>query len=303
MNKLSTAQRAQILSMLCEGSSMRAITRVTGVALNTVTKLLVDAGKACDAYHDEHVRGVKATRIQCDEVWTFCYSKQKNVADAKAAPAGAGDVWTWTALEASSKLLVSYMVGGRDGEYALALMDDLRGRLANKVQLTTDGHKAYLQAVEDAFGADIDYAMLVKLYGPGPATTDDAAGRRYSPAECVGIRKETITGKPDPKHVSTSYVERSNLSIRMHMRRFTRLTNAHSKKLENHTWAVALHVMFYNFARIHSTLRTSPAMAAGIADRLWEMSDIVALIDAREAQPKRPATYRKRGTDSAEISN
>jgi IS1 family transposase len=302
MNKLPIAKRAQILSMLCEGSSMRAITRVTGVSINTVTKLLIDAGKACDAYHDEHVRGVKAIRIQCDEVWAFCYSKQKNVADAKAAPEGAGDVWTWTALEASSKLLVSYMVGNRDGEYAAALMDDLRGRLANKVQLTTDGHKAYLQAVEDAFGADIDYAMLVKLYGAGPATTDDAAGRRYSPAECVGIRKETITGKPDPKHVSTSYVERSNLSIRMHMRRFTRLTNAHSKKIENHIWAVALHVMFYNFVRIHSTLRMSPAMAAGVSDRLWEMSDIVALIDAREDAPKRPATYRKR--DSAtEISN
>jgi IS1 family transposase len=302
MNKLPVAKRAQILSMLCEGSSMRAITRVTGVSINTVTKLLIDAGKACDAYHDEHVRGVKATRIQCDEVWAFCYSKQKNVADAKAAPAGAGDVWTWTALEAGSKLLVSYMVGTRDGEYAMALMDDLRGRLANKVQLTTDGHKAYLQAVEGAFGADIDYAMLVKLYGAGPATTDDAAGRRYSPAECVGIRKETITGKPDPKHVSTSYVERSNLSIRMHMRRFTRLTNAHSKKLENHTWAVALHVTFYNFVRMHSTLRMSPAMAAGVSDRLWEMSDIVALIDARADEPKRPATYRKRDA-AAEISN
>src|SRR3954468_20411385 len=302
MNKLPLAKRTQILSMLCKGSSMRAIERITGVSINTVTKLLIDAGKACDAYHDEHVRGVQATRIQCDEVWAFCYSKQKNVADAKAAPEGAGDVWTWTALEASSKLLVSYMVGNRDGEYAAALMDDLRGRLANRVQLTTDGHKAYLQAVEESFGADIDYAMLVKLYGAGPATTDDAAGRRYSPAECVGIRKETVTGKPDPKHVSTSYVERSNLSIRMHMRRFTRLTNAHSKKLENHTWAVALHVMFYNFVRMHSTLRMSPAMAAGVSDRLWDMSDIVALIDACEEAPKRPVTYRKRGA-GAEISN
>jgi IS1 family transposase len=302
MNKLPVVKRVQILSMLCEGSSMRAITRITGVSLNTVTKLLVDAGKACDAYHDEHVRSMKATRIQCDEVWAFCYSKQKNVADAKAAPEDAGDVWTWTALEASSKLLVSYMVGGRDGDYALALMDDLRGRLANRVQLTTDGHKAYLQAVEETFGADIDYAMLVKLYGAGPATTVDAAGRRYSPAECVGIRKETVTGKPDAKHVSTSYVERSNLSIRMHMRRFTRLTNAHSKKLENHAWAVALHVTFYNFVRIRSTLRMSPAMAAGVSDRLWEMSDIVALIDAREDAPKRPATYRKRDA-AAEISN
>src|SRR3954471_10022018 len=279
MNKLPIVKRAQILSMLCEGSSMRAITRVTGVSINTVTKLLVDAGKACDAYHDGHVRGVKATRIQCDEVWAFCYSKQKNVADAKAAPEGAGDVWTWTALEASSKLLISYMVGNRDGEYAAALMDDLRGRLANKVQLTTDGHKAYLQAVEEAFGADIDYAMLVKLYGAGPATTDDAAGRRYSPAECVGIRKETITGKPDMKHVSTSYTERANLTMRMSMRRFTRLTNAFSKKLENHEHMVALYAIWYNFVRIHKTLRTSPAMAAGIEKRLWSMEDVVALID------------------------
>src|SRR3954453_9297130 len=288
MNKLPIAQRAQILSMLCEGSSMRAITRVTGVSLNTVTKLLIDAGKACAAYHDQHVRGVKATRIQCDEVWAFCYSKQKNVADAKAAPEGAGDVWTWTALEASSKLLVSYMVGGRDGEYALALMDDLRGRLADKVQLTTDGHKAYLQAVEDAFGADIDYAMLVKLYGAAPATTDDAAGRRYSPAECVGIRKETVTGKPAMLHVSTSYTERANLTMRMSMRRFTRLTNAFSKKLKNHEHMVALYAIWYNFVRIHKTLRTSPAMAAGIEKRLWSMEDVVALLD-EQAERRAPS--------------
>lgn len=296
MNKLSPAKRATILQMLCEGSSMRAITRVTGVSLNTVTKLLIDAGKACEAYHDEHVRGVKATRIQCDEIWAFCYSKRRNVAAAKAAPEGAGDVWTWTALEASHKMIVSYMVGGRDGEYALALMDDLRSRLANRVQLTTDGHRAYLNAVEEAFGDDIDYAQLVKLYGEAPHPPG-----RYSPAECVGARKETITGKPDKAHVSTSYVERSNLSIRMHMRRFTRLTNAHSKKFENHTFAVALHVMFYNFVRMHSTLRMSPAMAAGVSARLWEMSDIVALIDAREDAPKRPTTYRRRA--AAEISN
>jgi IS1 family transposase len=297
MNKLPVAKRATILQMLCEGSSMRAITRVTGVSLNTVTKLLIDAGKACEAYHDEHVRGVKATRIQCDEIWAFCYSKQRNVAAAKAAPEGAGDVWTWTALEASHKMIVSYMVGGRDGEYALALMDDLRGRLTNRVQLTTDGHRAYLNAVEEAFGDDIDYAQLVKLYGEAPHPPG-----RYSPAECVGARKETITGKPDKAHVSTSYVERSNLSIRMHMRRFTRLTNAHSKKFENHTFAVALHVMFYNFVRMHSTLRMSPAMAAGVSARLWEMSDIVALIDAREEAPQRPASYRKRSV-AAEISN
>lgn len=297
MNKLPLAKRATILQMLCEGSSMRAITRVTGVSLNTVTKLLIDAGKACDAYHDEHVRGVKATRVQCDEIWAFCYSKQKNVMLAKAAPEGAGDVWTWTALEASSKLILSYMVGGRDSEYAIALMDDLRSRIVNRVQLTTDGHKAYLQAVEEAFGDDIDYAQLIKLYGAAP----EAFKGRYSPAECLGAKKLPVTGSPDKKHVSTSYVERSNLTIRMHMRRFTRLTNGHSKKLENHAWAVALHVTFYNFVRMHSTLRMSPAMAAGVADRLWDMSDIVALIDAREEAPKRPTTYRKRAA-VAEIS-
>jgi IS1 family transposase len=289
MNKLSLATRVQILSMLCEGSSMRAITRITGVSLNTVAKLLVDAGKACWAYHDEHVRNVKATRVQCDEIWAFCYSKAKNVATAKAAPVGAGDVWTWTALEASHKMIVSFMVGGRDSEYALAFMDDLRSRLATRIQLTTDGHKAYLSAVEEAFD-DVDYAQLVKLYGEAPETMKG----RYSPAECTGIKKTRILGKPDFDHVSTSYVERSNLSIRMHMRRFTRLTNAHSKKFENHAWAVALHVMFYNFTRIHSTLRVSPAMAAGVSDRLWDMSDIVALIDAREEAPKRPTSYKKR---------
>ncbi|MDZ3835834.1 MAG: IS1 family transposase [Rhodospirillales bacterium] len=299
MNKLPVAARANILSLLCEGTSMRAITRVTGVSLNTVSKLLIDAGKACAAYHDENVHGVKATRVQCDEIWAFCYAKQRNVQKAKAAPDGAGDVWTWTAMEASSKLIISYMVGGRDSDYAMALMDDLRARIANRVQLTTDGHKAYLQAVEEAFGADIDYAQLVKLYGAAP----DTFKGRYSPAECTGCKKESITGKPDPSHISTSYVERSNLTIRMHMRRFTRLTNAHSKKFENHAWAVALHVMFYNFTRIHSSLRVTPAMAAGLTDRLWSMSDIVALMDAREAPPVRPKTYRKRAKSAGAISN
>src|ERR1700730_2902805 len=282
MNKLPVAKRAQILSMLCEGSSMRAITRITGVSLNTVTKLLIDAGKACWAYHDEHVRGVKATRIQCDEIWAVCYSKQRNVRTAKAAPQGAGDVWTWTAIEASNKLMVSFMVGGRDGEYALALMDDLRGRLANRVQLTTDGHKAYLSAVEEAFGAEVDYGMLVKLYGE-PSTSHEAS-RRYSPTECVGARKDKITGNPDPRHISTSYTERANLTMRMSMRRFTRLTNAFSKKLQNHEYMVALYALWYNFVRIHKTLRTSPAMAAGIESRLWSMEDVVALIDARSAK-------------------
>ncbi|HZL58323.1 MAG TPA: helix-turn-helix domain-containing protein [Stellaceae bacterium] len=298
MNKLPLETRAQILHLLCEGSSMRAISRIVGVSINTVTKLLVDAGLACAAYHDEHVRNVKAKRVQCDEIWAFCYSKQKHVAAAKAAPAGAGDVWTWTAIETTSKLIVSYLSGGRDGEYALALMDDLRSRLATRVQLTTDGHKAYLNAVEEAFGDDVDYAMLVKLYGEAP----ESMKGRYSPADCIGTRKTKITGNPDKDHVSTSYVERANLTMRMGMRRFTRLTNAHSKKLANHHHAQALYFLFYNFARVNQAVRMSPAMAAGIEGHLWEMKDIAELVEAHASKPKRPATYRKRG-DAATISN
>jgi IS1 family transposase len=280
MNKLDTKARAQILHLLCEGQSIRAVTRVTGASKNTVTKLLVDAGKACMAYHDANVRNVKAKRIQVDEIWSFTYAKEKNVATAKAAPADAGDTWTWTAIEADTKLIVSYFVGRRDGECAMWFMDDLASRLANRVQLTSDGHKAYLEAVEGAFGCDVDYAMLVKIYGSAP----ESAKGRYSPAECTGARKEKIEGKPDPAHVSTSYVERNNLTMRMHMRRFTRLTNGFSKKVENHAYAVALHMMYYNFVRTHSKLRMSPAMAAGVSDRLWEVADIVALVEAEEAK-------------------
>jgi IS1 family transposase len=283
MNKLPLAKRAQILTLLCEGSSMRSIERIVGCSINTVDKLLRDAGEVALAYHDEHVRGVKSQRVQCDEVWSFVHAKAKNAPKSKrAGDPTIGDCWTWTALDADNKLLLSYLIGGRDAEFALMLMDDLRGRLANRVQLTTDGHRAYLQAVEEAFGADIDYAMLVKLYGAGPATTDDAAGRRYSPAECIGTRTDNITGDPDPKHVSTSYVERANLTMRMAMRRFTRLTNAFSKKLENHAHMVALYALWYNFVRIHKTLRTSPAMAAGIETRLWSMEDVVRLIEEPE---------------------
>lgn len=296
MRKLAPKDRAQILHMLCEGMSIRAITRMTGASKNTVAKLLVDAGKVCAAYHDENVRNVKAERIQVDEIWSFTYAKQKNVATAKDAPEGAGDTWTWTAIDADSKMILSYLVGGRDSEYAMWFMDDLASRLANRVQLTSDGHRAYLEAVEGAFGADVDYAQLVKLYG---SVGGKGADVRYSPAECTGIRKRTVEGKPDADYVSTSYVERQNLTMRMHMRRFTRLTNAFSKKVENHAHAVALHMMYYNFVRIHKTLRVTPAMAAGVADRLWEIGDIVALIEAEEAkQPRKRGPYKKRAAIS-----
>jgi IS1 family transposase len=298
MNKLPHHKRAQILAMLVEGSSMRSISRVADVSINTVTKLLIDAGEACLQLHDETVCEVTASRIQCDEIWSFCYAKQKNVAKADNAPVGAGDVWTWTALDADSKMILSFYVGDRSGQSAMVLMDDLRSRLANRVQLTTDGHKAYLEAVEGAFGGDVDYAQLVKLYGDAP----EAFKGRYSPAECVGIRKSRIEGNPDGKHVSTSYVERQNLTMRMSMRRFTRLTNGFSKKLDNHIYALALYFVHYNFCRVHKSLKVSPAMAAGVSDTLWSFDNILDRVDANEAA-KRPAKrgpYKKR---TAEISN
>ena len=289
MNKLPLAKRTQILAMLCEGSSMRSISRVTDVSINTVSKLLVEAGEACLAIHDDTVRNVKASRIQCDEIWSFCYAKEKNVATAKGAPEGAGDVWTWTAIDADTKLMVSYFVGDRSGESAMVLMDDLAARLSNRVQLTTDGHRAYVEAVEGAFGADIDYAQLVKMYGPALS-----APGRYSPAECTGIKKIRREGNPDIAHVSTSHVERMNLSIRMQNRRFTRLTNGFSKKLDNHIHALALYFAFYNFCRVHKSLRMSPAMAAGITDTLWSLDDIVAKMDAMAPEPKARGPYRPR---------
>ncbi|MFM7293632.1 MAG: IS1 family transposase [Burkholderiales bacterium] len=294
MNKLTIEERAKILHLLCEGMSIRAITRLTGASKNTVAKLLIDAGKACAAYHDANVRDVKASRVQVDEIWSFTYAKQKNVAGAKAAPDHAGDTWTWTAIDADSKMILSYLVGGRDAEYAMWFMDDLASRLATRVQLTSDGHRAYLEAVEGAFGCDVDYAQLVKMYGSVGATDN----RRYSPAECTGIQKRAVEGKPDMKHVSTSYVERSNLTMRMHMRRFTRLTNAFSKKVENHAHAVALHMMYYNFVLIHKTLRVTPAMEAGVTDRLWDITDIAMLVEEAEATPAKRGPYKKR-----EISN
>lgn len=291
MNKLDAKTRSTILHMLCEGSSIRSIARITGTSKNTVSKLLVDAGRVCAAYHEANVRDLQTTRVEVDEIWSFTYAKQKNVKTAKAAPANAGDTWTWTAIDADSKMIVSYLVGGRDAEYAMWFMNDLRSRLANRVQLTSDGHRAYLEAVEGAFGADVDYAQLVKMYGNAPETFKG----RYSPAECTGIKKRAVEGRPDESLVSTSYVERNNLTMRMHMRRFTRLTNAFSKKVENHAHAVALHMMYYNSVRIHKTLKASPAMAAGVTDRLWDIADIVMLIEKAEAKaaPKKRGPYKK----------
>ncbi|MEO0484767.1 MAG: IS1 family transposase [Pseudomonadota bacterium] len=298
MNKLPTHKRVMILNMLVEGMSMRSISRTVGVSINTVSKLLVEAGEVCAAHHDEAVRDVKSTRIQCDEIWSFVYAKAKNVEGATAATEGAGDVWTWTALDQDSKMILSYEVGDRSGGTAYEFMVDLASRLRNRVQLTTDGHKAYLDAVEGAFGGDIDYAMLVKLYGD--ATGQKGHERKYSPAECTGARKEKVFGDPVKEWVSTSHVERQNLSMRMGMRRFTRLTNAFSKKLENHIHMLSLYFVHYNFVRIHKTLKCTPAMAAGVSDTLRDMEWIVSLIDARAPAPKKRGPYKKRQKD---ISN
>jgi len=288
MNTLPHDKRTQILAMLCEEPSMRSISRVADVSISTVTKLLVDAGEVCLDLHDETLGNAKASCIQCDEIWSFCHAKQKNVADAKAAPAGASDVWTWTAIDAQTKLIVSFFVGDRSGQSTMILMDDLCSRLANRVQLTTDGHKAYLEAVEGAFGGDVDFAELVKIYGP----TITAPGR-YSPAECVGAKKVRVEGNPDVAHVSTSYVERQNLTMRMSMRRFRRLTNGFSKKFDNHVHALALYFVHYNFCRIHTSLRVSPAMAADVTDRRWSFDDILAKIDASKVPAKR-GPYKKK---------
>jgi IS1 family transposase len=295
MNKLPLKTRVQILTMLCEGSSMRSISRVADVSINTVSKLLVDAGTFCAALHDREVRDVKAHKVQCDEIWSFTAAKQKNVGSMKKPVDGAGDTWTWTALDSDSKLIISWLVGGRDGEYALAFMDDVKDRLANRVQLTTDGHRAYLEAVEEAFGADVDYAQLVKIYGE-PEGKRTSQERRYSPAVCTGAKKNRIEGNPDPAFVSTSHVERQNLTMRMSMRRFTRLTNAFSKKFENHMHMVALYTVWYNFIRIHKTLKTSPAMAAGVSQTLWSMDDLVAMMDAEAPKPGPRGSYKKRST-------
>ena len=274
MNRLPVAKRALILRLLCEGSSMRAASRIAEVSINTVTKLLVDTGTACAEFHDEFVREVPSRRVQCDEIWAFCYAKRRNVEYAIAAPPEAGDVWTWTAIDQDSKLVISWLVGGRDAMTALAFMNDVQLRLLSRVQMTTDGNTAYLDAVEQTFGADVDYAQLVKLYGTPPVEE----ARRYSPAVCIGARKEAIVGDPDMDAVNTSYVERHNLTMRMSMRRFTRLTNAFSKKFENHAHMVALYTAWYNYVRPHKTLKgETPAMASGLASEPLSMETLAAL--------------------------
>ena len=277
MNKLDNKRRTQIVAALVEGCSIRATSRMVGVSKDTVMKLLVDIGTVCAEYQDKHLRNLDCRLLQCDEIWSFCYSKQKNISPENQGIFGYGDVWTWTAIEQETKLVPCWHVGGRDAAAAYEFITDLASRLANRVQLTTDGHKAYLEAVEGAFGADIDYAMLIKVYG----NAQDEI--RYSPAECCGTRKEIITGDPLPPAISTSIVERQNLTMRMGMRRFTRLTNAFSKKVENHMHAIALHFLYYNFARVHQSIRCSPAMEAGVSKTLWSIGDIVNLLNEAES--------------------
>jgi len=275
MNELSKQRRSQVVAALVEGNSIRATCRMTGVCKKAVLKLLVDLGNVCAQYQDRTIRNLSCKRVQCDEIFSFCYAKDKNLPEELKGKFGFGSIWTWTALCPDSKLMISWLVGERSVPYAVKFMSDVASRLAHRVQLTTDGHKPYLRAVDTAFGCDVDFAMLEKIYA-GPPRED---ATRYSPAECCGTRTHRIMGNPDPEHISTSFVERQNLTMRMHMRRFTRLTNAFSKKVDNHRHAIALHYMHYNFARIHQTLRVTPAMQAGVADHVWSVEEIVGLLD------------------------
>jgi len=290
MNKVPAAKRAAILNMLCEGSLMRSISRVVDVSINTVDRYLVLAGEACADHHDRIVRGLASKRVQCDEIWSFCGMKEKTAkAKGQDRPEDVGDVWTWTAIDADSKLIIAWLLGGRDAGYAYEFMRDVASRLTGRVQLTTDGHGAYLTAVHGVFSWDVDYAQLVKQYGPDPREDQ----RRYSPAACLGAEKQTMIGFPAEEHISTSYIERSNLTLRMANRRFTRLTNAFSKKLENHAHMVALYTVWYNFVKMHRTLKMSPALAAGVATTLWSIDDLVGLIDEWDAKQPRQKPGRK----------
>lgn len=288
MNRMDTKRRAAIVAALVEGVGIRSTCRMTGASKGAVIKLIADLGPACAAYMDQAFHDLPCKNLEVDEIWAFCYAKAKNVPADKQGVFGFGDVWTFTAIDADTKLIPSYMVGARDAGTATEFMQDLAGRLANRVQITSDGLKAYLSAVEDAFGGDVDYAQLVKIYGAAP----EGSEVRYSPADCIGCEKHAISGNPRPERISTSYVERANLSMRMGLRRYTRLTNAHSKKLENHCAALAIYFMHYNFARIHSTIRCSPAMAAGVTSHLWSVAEIVELLPAEA--PKKRGPYKKR---------
>jgi IS1 family transposase len=282
MKILKTEQRVKVLSALVEGVGVNATCRMMDVAKNTVLKLLRDVGEVCAVHHDQTVRNLSTRRVECDEVWSFVFSKAKNVPAEKRGHFGIGDVWTWTAIDSNSKLLISYLVGLRDAGYAFHFMQDVASRLSNRVQLTTDAHKPYLEAVENTFGDDIDYAQLVKIYG-----TEQIKGEtRYSPPKCLGARPRAITGNPNADHISTSYIERSNLTLRLMNRRFTRLTLGFSKKIENHIHAIALFAFHYNFCKIHSTLRVTPAMEAGLTDHVWELRELVALLEAKEKQAR-----------------
>jgi IS1 family transposase len=276
MNRLAIDRRTAVIAALVEGLSVNATCRMTGVAKHTVLKLLKDVGCAAASYHDTQIRNLRVRRLQCDEIWQFVYAKQKNVSAEQMAK-GAGDVWTWIAIDADTKLVISYTLGDRGAATAHAFMQDISRRVSNRMQLTTDGHRVYADAVEDAFGADIDYAMLVKIFG----ASNDSPESRYSPATCIGCRTGVLSGDPDPRHISTSFVERQNLTMRMSMRRFTRLTNGFSKKLENHGHAVAIHYMHYNFCRVHKTLRVTPAMEAGLTDHVWDIEELIALLEVK----------------------
>lgn len=279
MNKLSIEKRSQVVGLLVEGNSIRATCRLTGAAKGTVIRLLVDLGNACADFHSRTVRKVAAKRVQCDEIWAFCGAKKKNVTAAMIQRRGfVGDVWTWTAMDADSKLMISWLVGDREIDCATAFIKDLKSRLAIRPQITSDGYGYYVPAVEEAFGADVDFAQLIKVF-----RADPGAEARYSPPRFIRIEEIQRAGNPDPKHVSTSFVERQNLTMRMSMRRFTRLTNGFSKKVGNHAAAIALHFVFYNFARIHQSIRVTPAMAAGLTDHVWSIGEIVGLLEAAEA--------------------
>jgi IS1 family transposase len=295
MNRLSSEKRAQVIASLVEGNSSRTTVRMTGVAKNTVTKLLVDIGTVCSIHMDRALRDLASENIQCDEIWAFCYAKERNVPVDKRGEFGYGDVWTWVALDADSKLVITYRVGTREIQDAYSFAHDLKRRLRNRVQLSTDGLNAYLGAVSDAFRGDIDYAQQIKVFGNDPEVTD----KRYSPAVCTEVKTRVITGEPSPDLISTSYVERQNLTMRMSMRRFTRLTNGFSKKVENLAAAVSLHFMHYNFCRVHQTLKTTPAVAAGVADHVWTMAELIGLLEGAEATPIKRGPYKRRAADSA----